>query len=230
MHFIVGFCIIGFLVGATVQEGVYDKTMDHVINWDEFHEISETLKNNSGNFSQKSIDKLDEIASYMEKSENKYFSATESIYDWCGEIIPLFEQYMELLNEFDRNKTDAHTAVLKDTLDMGTLKTDIAMISLNISTTQFNILTYHMKTYDRLLAIDNLEDGQRIREYVSTAMDKVKTAKDNMIPESTSIGNFYIQSRETRQCVELNVAAKIVDCGNNLVQQCRAYRRKHGRE
>lgn len=215
-------------MGATTVQGkVFDKTRDHIINWDAFHDISQMFKNLRGNISQKARETATEIASIVVDSEKHYFAAAQSTYEWCGESIPLFERYMKLVTESGINNITAQKEALENALYTGILKLDIAEVQINLSNTKFNITTNLLRSLDILLVIDDDEDSYSFRDYIPPAMYKIKTARNELIREIVSISSLHEQAKETELSVKNNAVVEIVNCAIDLVDQCVAYRRKH---
>ena len=73
-----------------------------------------------------------EYVTTMLNSENKYVSATQSIYDWCGE--------MQLWNDLDGNaeNTRAEKTIFQYLLNTGVGKMDIAMDQIEESSMNFD--------------------------------------------------------------------------------------------
>lgn len=221
MNLIVSFCIIAVVLGATAAVDVYDKTLDLVINWNVLHETSRALENDSGSFPQSL---KGEFATAILNSENKYVSATQSIYNWCGEILPVAEIYTKLLNDGAENN-QAEKAVFLYMLDTGIGKMDMAMEHISQSSTHTNIALEKLTTVDMTI---QSESGLQV--YVSTGMGEIQSANNQLRRGIVAIEDLRNKSKETRASVGLSVTIEtlIVRHSNLLMDQCRAYRRQHG--
>lgn len=310
MNLVIWFCIIGIALGAPASEeescqdpggydqsdmdvaeksiegagkvlDVYDKTLDRVIPWNVFHETMQALEKGRGRYSQTAGTLVGQIVTSMLNSENHYFTASQSIYGWCGESIPLLEGYLYLFKDYDKEKAEGQKELLINVLDTGLEKMNIALDHINQSIANFDIASGKLNTLDNQLELDfkagskimedeiarvrrnqwiafifppvgigmtiynevkSVPDLKRsindlknffkgLRRHVATAIDEIKKARDQLKRETIIIENLQCQTKVTRTFVALKVAIKvlIVKHANNLIGQCRAYRRRHGR-
>lgn len=149
--------------GASNVLDVYDKSIDKVIPWDVFHATTKALEQGRGRYGQKSGELVGEITTTMLNSEQHYFTASQSIYGWCGETIPLLEGYLELFKDYDKERAEGQKALLIEILDSGLAKMDIALDHIIQSIANFDIAAGKLATLDNQLQLD-FKEGSTIME------------------------------------------------------------------
>lgn len=128
------------MVGARKVLYVYEQKLDTVIPWDKFNEIANALEAGRGRYSRTAGRLVDNIKTSLLNSESNYFTATESIYNWCGESISRLQRYIYLFNDYDENRAEGQKELLMDVLDNGLEKMNESLTHINQSIYNFNEL------------------------------------------------------------------------------------------
>lgn len=82
-------------------------------------------------------------------SQDKYFEATQTVYEWCGVATQLLAAYILLFDEYNEKKASAQKDILIKVLDDGITKLNEAQKSLLVSSQSFN------NASGKLLALDS---------------------------------------------------------------------------
>lgn len=248
MFVFIFFCTIGSILGAPTSDAefnkdekifesankaleIYNKTLDGVIPWNIFHEVITTLEDHQGRYSSESGRLVGTVKTLLMNSEDHYFSATQSIYNWCGESIPLLEAYVELFNNYDKERAEAQKTLLLLVLDSGILKMDDAITMLNQSGMSLNDASGQLETLGNQLNLD-FKEGSKVHEQeiekvrngqwmawvnpiagliitIVNEVDTIPKLKENMKQVEQFYGNLKVQvDRATDTITEAKIALK----------------------
>lgn len=156
----------GVFKSASRAMDVYSKTLDEVIPWNVFHKIIETIQNHQGNYRGKSGQLVGEIKTALMNSEEHYFQTTQSIYNWCGESVPILEAYTDLMKDQNEEKANKQKDLLISMLDSGISKMDDALKSLNGSSMSLNIASGKLEELANQLIFDFKENDHIMEEEI----------------------------------------------------------------
>ena len=131
---------------------LYNKYLDQVIPWQTF---DETIK---------------ELSRFLMDSQDKYFEATQTVYEWCGVATQLLAAYILLFDEYNEKKASAQKDILIKVLDDGITKLNEAQKSLLVSSQSFN------NASGKLLALDSqlTNDFSEKSSYFQSQVDKIR--------------------------------------------------------
>lgn len=103
-------------------------------------------------------------------SEDKYFEATQTVYEWCGVATQLLAAYILLFDEYNEKKASAQKDILIKVLDDGITKLNEAQKSLLVSSQSFN------NASGKLLALDSqlTNDFSEKSSYFQSQVDKIR--------------------------------------------------------
>lgn len=127
----------------------YNKYLDQVIPWKTFDETIKELSRFKQEYSQEASVLVGDIKVLLMDSQDKYFEATQTVYEWCGVVTQLLSAYILLFNEYNEKKASAQKDILIRILDDGVNKLNEAQKSLLASSQSFN------NASGKLLALDS---------------------------------------------------------------------------
>ena len=122
---------------------LYNKYLDQVIPWQTFDETIKELSRFKQEYSQAASVLVGDIKTLLMDSQDKYFEATQTVYEWCGVATQLLAAYIFLFDEYNEKKASAQV------LDDGITKLNEAQKSLLVSSQSFN------NASGKLLALDS---------------------------------------------------------------------------
>ena len=121
-------------------------------------------------YSQAASTLVGEIKTLLMNSQDKYFEATQVVYEWCGVTTQLLEAYLSLFNQYDEKKASAQKAILIKVLDDGVAKLGKAQEALHASSQSFNSASGKLLALDSQLANDFNEKS----DYFQGQVDKIR--------------------------------------------------------
>lgn len=149
---------------------LYNKVLDQVIPWNTFNDTVKELNRFKEEYSQSASTLVGEIKTLLMNSQDKYFEATQVVYEWCGVTTPLLTAYLSLFNQYDEKKALAQKATLIKVLDDGICKLEKAQQSLHASSQSFNSASGKLLALDSQLANDFNEKS----DYFQGQVDKIR--------------------------------------------------------
>ena len=138
---------------------LYNKYLDQVIPWQTFDETIKELSRFKQEYSQAASVLVGDIKTLLMDSQDKYFEATQTVYEWCGVATQLLAAYILLFDEYNEKKASAQKDILIKVLDDGITKLNEAQKSLLVSSQSFN------NASGKLLALDS---------YFQSQVDKIR--------------------------------------------------------
>lgn len=149
---------------------LYDKVLDRVIPWKKFENITAELDKYRDDYSQESADLIGLVKQHMMDSQDSYFMATQSIYQWCGLVTPLLKAYLQLFKDNSLQKNAAQRTLLLKVLDDGIEKMNKAQNDLDLSSRSFNLAAGNLTSlYTRL----QLESDEK-SDYFQSSLKKLR--------------------------------------------------------
>ncbi len=80
---------------------LYNKYLDQVIPWQTFDETIKELSRFKQEYSQAASVLVGDIKTLLMDSQDKYFEATQTVYEWCGVATQLLAVYILLFDEYN---------------------------------------------------------------------------------------------------------------------------------
>lgn len=187
---------------------LYNKVLDQVIPWKVFREALEDLEKFRKDYSAESATLLGEIKTALLNAMDAYFWASQSIYEWCGLVVPLLTTYIQLFNGINPVKSAAQKILLLKVLDDAMAKMNKSQGELANSATSLNdaagkltaLNTRFANEFDEKSAFfQSKVDGIRITGASFGGLFGINIAADNLeeklLPELkerlNSIKQFY---------------------------------------
>ena len=96
---------------------LYNKYLDQVIPWQTFDETIKELSRFKQEYSQAASVLVGDIKTLLMDSQDKYFEATQTVYEWCGVATQLLAAYIFLFDEYNEKKASAQKDILIKVLD-----------------------------------------------------------------------------------------------------------------
>lgn len=149
---------------------LYNKYLDQVIPWQTFDETIKELSRFKQEYSQAASVLVGDIKTLLMDSQDKYFEATQTVYEWCGVATQLLAAYIFLFDEYNEKKASAQKDILIKVLDDGITKLNEAQKSLLVSSQSFNNASGKLLALDSQLANDFSEKKQLFQSQV----DKIR--------------------------------------------------------
>ena len=149
---------------------LYNKYLDQVIPWQTFDETIKELSRFKQEYSQAASVLVGDIKTLLMDSQDKYFEATQTVYEWCGVATQLLAAYIFLFDEYNEKKASAQKDILIKVLDDGITKLNEAQKSLLVSSQSFN------NASGKLLALDSqlTNDFSEKSSYFQSQVDKIR--------------------------------------------------------
>ena len=149
---------------------LYNKYLDQVIPWQTFDETIKELSRFKQEYSQAASVLVGDIKTLLMDSQDKYFEATQTVYEWCGVATQLLAAYILLFDEYNEKKASAQKDILIKVLDDGITKLNEAQKSLLVSSQSFN------NASGKLLALDSqlTNDFSEKNSYFQSQVDKIR--------------------------------------------------------
>jgi len=144
--------------------------LDQVIPWQTFDETIKELSRFKQEYSQAASVLVGDIKTLLMDSQDKYFEATQTVYEWCGVATQLLAAYILLFDEYNEKKASAQKDILIKVLDDGITKLNEAQKSLLVSSQSFN------NASGKLLALDSqlTNDFSEKSSYFQSQVDKIR--------------------------------------------------------
>ncbi len=143
---------------------LYNKYLDQVIPWQTFDETIKKMSCFKQEYSQESV-LVGDIKTLLMDSQDKYFEATQTVYEWCGVATQLLAAYILLFDEYNEKKASAQKDILIKVLDDGITKLNEAQKSLLVSSQSFNNASGKLLALDSQLTNDFSEEKAAISSH-----------------------------------------------------------------
>lgn len=152
--------------------GLFSEVLDQIIPWQQFEETIKKLDRYRKDYSNESAVIVGEIKTHLGNAADKYFSATQCIYEWCSLASRLLTIYLQLLDKRDEKTFPALKQLLIKTLDDGVVKMTNGQAKLEESSMSFNILKGKLVTlHSRLTNEFNSQST-----YFQSKVNQIRTA------------------------------------------------------
>ncbi len=165
---------------------LYNKYLDQVIPWQTFDETIKELSRFKQEYSQAASVLVGDIKTLLMDSQDKYFEATQTVYEWCGVATQLLAAYILLFDEYNEKKASAQKDILIKVLDDGITKLNEAQKSLLVSSQSFN------NASGKLLALDSQltnDFSEKIIKVLDDGITKLNEAQKSLLVSSQSFNN-----------------------------------------
>jgi hemolysin E len=188
------------LTTAQAALDVYNKTIDQVIPWKTFDDAIAELLRYQDEYSEQAAALVAGIKTLLLNSRDAYYSATQSVYEWCGVTSQLLAAYLTLFDDYCEKKADAQKAILLKTLGDGITKMTAAKDQLEKSSGSFNSAAGNLIT----LQIQFNTDFDSKSAYFSKQVNKVRAEAYGGAAAGVVLGPFGL-------IISYAVAAGIVE-------------------
>lgn len=105
----------------------YDTIFKQCAPWTNFHQQLQTHLRNKRAYSSRSGELAGQIMEMLLSVDTQYFQATQPLYSWCSETLPLLQGYETLFNSRDKNKIDGQHELLLEILRTDVENSNIAL-------------------------------------------------------------------------------------------------------
>ena len=157
----------GSIDAADKALDLYNKVLDQVIPWDSFEKAMKELTRYQNDYSKEAAALVGEIKTLLMNSLDKYFEATQNIYEWCGISSQLLTAYLTLFEQYDEKKAAVQKDILLEVLGSGLTKMTAAQTSLQSSSESFNTASGKLLALETQLSNDFNEKSVFFENQVS---------------------------------------------------------------
>lgn len=163
----------------TIKEGIdtadkmmdlYNKHLDRIVPWKEFKETLDELDKFRGNYSVESAALIGDIKTLMMDGMDSYFSASQSVYEWAGTVIPHLTTYVKLFDSYSAEIAEIQKKLLLDVMNEGEERMTDAQNDLGKSSSSFNSVAGKLSTLHGRFAVEFDEKS----EYFQTKMSEIR--------------------------------------------------------
>ncbi|KAJ6642562.1 Hemolysin E [Pseudolycoriella hygida] len=130
---------------------LYNKVLDQIIPWKTYEETVKELDRYREDYSNESAQLVGEVKTLIYDAEDNYYSATQSIYEWCSLTIRLLQIYLNLFNKRSTTTYEAQRALLISVLGDGIAKMSAGQAKLQQSSINFNNVAGKLTTLNARL-------------------------------------------------------------------------------
>lgn len=149
---------------------LYNKHIDRVIPWKEFKETLDELDKFRGNYSIESAALIGDIKTLMMDGMDSYFSASQSVYEWSGTVIPHLTTYIKLFDSYSAGIAETQKKLFVDVLNEGEKRMTDAQNDLGKSSSSFNSVAGKLSALHGRFAVEFDEKS----EYFQTKMSEIR--------------------------------------------------------
>lgn len=117
---------------------LYNKILDQIVPWKTYEDTVKELDRFREDYSNESAKLVGEVKTLMKDAQDNYFSATQSIYEWCGLTTKLLAIYLQLFEKKTSTTYEAQKQLLLKVLEDGISKMSAGQVKLQQSSMNFN--------------------------------------------------------------------------------------------
>lgn len=144
--------------------------LDQIIPWKTYEETVKELDRFRDDYSNESGQLVGEVKTLIMNAGDNYFSATQSIYEWCGLTKNLLAIYLRLFEKRTSKTYESQKTLLLKVLDDGLIKMSAGQDKLNQCSLNFNNVAGKLTTLKTRLSNDfNTESS-----YFQGKVDKIR--------------------------------------------------------
>lgn len=149
---------------------LYHEVLDRVVPWKAFNETMINLDRYKEQYSNQSAEIIAEIKSLMMDGIGAYYRASEFMFSWCDESIPLLATYIELFDDHTVGKAHTQKDLLIDVLTKGVAQMRAAQQAIGDSSINFNQATGKLTTLNSRFQVEFDEKS----DYFKAQVDKMR--------------------------------------------------------
>lgn len=149
---------------------IYDKVLDRIIPWKELNNTLVELDKFRKDYSAESGALIGEIKTLMMNGIDRYYMASQMVYEWCSLVTPLVTSYILLFNSKSEKSAAGQKDILLKVFDDGILKLSESQSNLHASSISFNDAS------GKLIALQARfnSEFQAKSEFVETKVNQIK--------------------------------------------------------
>lgn len=156
---------------------LYSNVLDRIVPWKAFNETMVNLKSFKDKYSEQSAELVAEIRALLMEGISAYHRATQFIFEWANETIPLLTAYIELFDDYTANKAEKQKNILIEMLAKGAVEMKQAQAAITESSMSFNRATGKLTTLNTQFQIDSDEKST----YFKRKVDEMRLIAANTI-------------------------------------------------
>lgn len=149
---------------------LYQKVLDKIVPWEEYEKTVRELDRFRNEYSNESAQLVGEVKTLIKNAEDHYFSATQTIYEWCSLAEKLLAIYLDLFNKRTSTTYEAQRALLISVLDAGLKKMTDGQAKLEQCSMNFNNVAGKLTTLHTRLS----NDFDSKSSYFQGQVDKIR--------------------------------------------------------
>lgn len=133
---------------------LYSKVLDHIVPWRAFNDTLSEFDKFKEEYSEESAQLINEIKALMKHGIDAYHHASEFIFRWSDEAMPLLNTYIELFDEHTVEKAHLQKELLVQMLTKGVAQMNSAQNAIEESSISFNIATGKLVTLNTRFMVE----------------------------------------------------------------------------
>lgn len=147
---------------------LYNKIFDKIVPWEELNKTIAKLDQYRQDYSKEAAALIGTVKTLMLNGMDNYFSATQSVREWCQLTIPLLNAYLGLFTgEMNQGKFNAQRTLLLKVLNDGILKMEKAQKDLYTSSSSFNDASGKLTSLKHRLETDFNQNSEYYKSQIS---------------------------------------------------------------
>lgn len=202
---------------------LYNKYLDQVIPWQTFDETIKELSRFKQEYSQAASVLVGDIKTLLMDSQDKYFEATQTVYEWCGVATQLLAAYILLFDEYNEKKASAQKDILIKVLDDGIKK----LCSIAAGVVEGKLIP---ELKNKLKSVQNF--FTTLSNTVKQANKDIDAAKLKLTTEIVAIGEIKTETETTRFYVDYDdlMLSLLKEAAKKMINTCNEYQKRHGKK
>lgn len=196
---------------------LYNKILDQIVPWKTYEETVKELDRFRDDYSNESAKLVGEVKTLIKDAQDNYFSATQSIYEWCSLTTKLLAIYLQLFEKKTSKTYEAQRELLVKVLDDGLTKMSAGQAKLLQSSMNFNNVAGKLATLNSRLT----NDFDTKSSYFQGKVDKIRKDANADATDNLILGPFGL-------IISYSIAAGIVE-GKLIPELAKKIRRSDGR-
>lgn len=202
---------------------LYNKYLDQVIPWQTFDETIKELSRFKQEYSQAASVLVGDIKTLLMDSQDKYFEATQTVYEWCGVATQLLAAYILLFDEYNEKKASAQKDILIKVLDDGIKK----LYSVAAGVVEGKLIP---ELKNKLKSVQSF--FTTLSNTVKQANKDIDAAKLKLTTEIAAIGEIKTETETTRFYVDYDdlMLSLLKEAAKKMINTCNEYQKRHGKK
>jgi hemolysin E len=163
---------------------LYNRAIDQLIPWKTYEETIKEIDRYKDEYSKSASEMVGNVKTLLMDAQDRYYSSTQEIYQWCGLARNLLPIYISALD--DPAKLEAQRVIILKVLDEGITKMGSAIVRLEQCSSSFNEAAGGLTRLDAQLGNDFSEKSS----YYEQQVDKLRKQAYGGAAAGIALGPF----------------------------------------